>query len=216
MTDETARVRNDPDWFTSGLASCPVMGVFRGLSPIATVALANDAWDIGVTQVEVPIESPSSLPSLVAAIAAGSDRGMRVGAGTIISAAQLRMAVEAGAAYVVSPGLDPSLIALADRAGMPVLPGVATASEILRAQSMGFTWLKAFPASVLGPGWFTAMKGPFPELNLVGTGGVNGHNAAELLSAGASVVGVGATLGETGQRERLMQIIEFRGVASSV
>src|SRR4051812_33640032 len=96
--------RDYPEWFTSGLAGCPVMGVFRGLSPADTVALATAAWDIGITQVEVPIEAESAVPSLLAVIAAGNERGMRVGAGTIVTPEQLRAASAAGAAYAVSPG----------------------------------------------------------------------------------------------------------------
>ena len=211
MTDSIGTNRGYPDWFTEGLRSAPVMAVFRGLSPARTVALAQRAWDLGVTQVEVPIESTSAIPSLEAAIAAGRERAMRVGAGTIITPEQLKAAVDAGAAYAVSPGLDPNLVTLADRAGIPVLPGVATASEILRAQAMGFSWVKAFPASVLGPDWFSAMKGPFPRMNFVGTGGLNGDNAREFISAGASVVGVGGAFSDERQCELLRELILSTG-----
>lgn len=205
MNDVTSR--DYPDWFTSGLASRPVMAVFRGLSPADTVALAHQAWDIGVTQVEVPIEASTALASLTAAVAAGRDRNMRVGAGTIVSPDQLRSAIDAGAAYAVSPGLDPGLITLADRAGIPMLPGVATASEIIRAQNMGFAWVKVFPAARLGSAWFAAMKGPFPTAKFVGTGGINGDNAAEFLLAGASVVGVGSAFADPAQLERLIAVL---------
>lgn len=197
-----------PAWFTKGLAACPVMGVFRGLTPSHTVALATAAWDIGVTYVEVPIESEAAMPSLLAAIAAGNERGMRVGVGTISTLGQLHAASTAGADFAVSPGFDPSLISAADQIGLPFLPGIATASEILHAQRLGFTWLKAFPASVLGAAWFTAMSGPFPTLRLVATGGVTGRNALEFLGAGASVVGVGNAFGDAGQLEALSEIIE--------
>lgn len=211
FTDSTGlATRNDPAWFSDGLASCAVMAVFRGLSPQQTVSLATHAWNIGIVQVEVPMESAAAIPSLEAAIAAGNERGKRVGAGTIVTPHQLRVAVEAGAAYAVSPGLDPNVIALADRAGLPFLPGVATASEILRAQTMGFSWLKAFPASVLGVGWFAAMRGPFPSVNFVATGGLGAHNASAFLDAGAHVVGVGAALGDDAQREQLARIIATR------
>jgi 2-dehydro-3-deoxyphosphogluconate aldolase / (4S)-4-hydroxy-2-oxoglutarate aldolase len=208
MTNPTATHRGYPDWFGAGFASCSVMAVFRGLSPADTVDLANVAWDLGATQVEVPIESANAVPSLEAAIAAGRDREMRVGAGTIVTPEQLHCAATAGAAYLVSPGLDPNLIALADRAALPMLPGVATASEILRAQSMGFEWVKAFPASVLGAGWFTAMKGPFPSVKFVATGGITGHNAADFLAAGASVVGIGRAFGDPTQLDRLVAALE--------
>lgn len=207
MTDGNSAVRADPAWFVDGFRSCPIMAVFRGLSPVDAVALATVAWDLGVLQVEVPIESTSAVRSLHAVIAAGRDRNMRVGAGTILSTEQLRVAVDAGAAYAVSPGFDISIITLADRAGLPVLPGVATAGEILRARAMGFVWLKAFPASVLGPAWFSAMAGPFPAQKFVGTGGVTGTNAKTFLAAGAAVVGVGSAFAEESEREQLREVI---------
>lgn len=205
MTDDAALAR--AQWFEERFASCPVMGVLRGLSPRQTVAMAHAAWDLGVTQVEVPIESESAMPSLRAAIDAGGERGMPVGAGTIVTAGQLRAARSAGAAYAVSPGLDPPLIALAHELALPFLPGVATPSEILLARRMGVVWLKAFPASVLGPGWIRAMTGPFPTVRMVATGGITGDNAAEFLAAGAAVVAVSSAFAHPGQREELHRII---------
>lgn len=194
-------------WFDASLASCPVMGVFRGLSPRETVARATAAWDLGVVNVEVPIESVEALSSLRAAIDAGRERGQRIGAGTVTTIERLRAAHDAGAAYVVSPGLDPVLVEAAREAQLPVLAGVATASEILQAHAWELDWLKAFPASVLGPAWIAAMRGPFPTLKLVVTGGVDGHNAAEFLAAGASVVGVGSAFADPAQCEQLAVII---------
>ncbi|MFV0433102.1 MAG: bifunctional 4-hydroxy-2-oxoglutarate aldolase/2-dehydro-3-deoxy-phosphogluconate aldolase [Leucobacter sp.] len=193
--------------FEQGLASCPVMAVLRGLAPVETVRLAELAWSIGITQVEIPIESADAVPSLAAAVAAGRERGRTVGAGTIVTREQLAAALEHGAAYGVSPGLDPELVGHAAEASLPFLPGVATPSEILLAQRLGFTWIKAFPATVLGCGWFSAMRGPFPHVNFVATGGVNGHNAAEILAAGASVVGVGSPIGDPEQRQALAELI---------
>lgn len=203
MTD----TRTYPPHFTLGLAGCPVMGVFRGLPPVETVRLATAAWDIGVTQVEVPIESTAALPSLRRLVEAGRERGMLVGAGTIVSRDQLQAASDCGAAYVVSPGLDPELIARADEIDMPFLPGIATPSEILRAQNLGFVWLKAFPATALGKDWFAAMAGPFPGVRLVATGGITGLNAREYLHAGASVVGLGAAFADPEELERLATVI---------
>ena len=198
---------SNPAWFTESLLACPVMAVFRGLSPERTVELATVAWDVGVLNVEVPIESARAVASLEAAVAAGASRGMRVGAGTIISASQLSTAISAGAAYGVSPGLDPTLLTLAGERSFPFIPGVATASEVLHAQRLGFRWIKAFPASVLGTEWFTAMKGPFPETNFIATGGMTGRNAGLFLASGASVVGVGSALGTADEREMLSALI---------
>ena len=187
-----------------GLLESPVMAVFRGLSPADTVRLAHRAWDIGCAHVEVPIESAVAIPSLCAAIAAGRERGKVVGAGTIVDADQLHEVAGLGAAYLVSPGLDPTIVALAAERGLPLLPGVATPSELLLARRLGFRWVKAFPASVLGTGWFSAMRGPFPTMNIVATGGMDAGNAGAFLAAGARVVGVGTALAD----DRQLSILE--------
>lgn len=204
---EQAVPRPNPAWFAESLLACPVMAVFRGLPPAQTAELSNVAWDIGVLNVEVPIESVRAVASLKAAVAAGASRGMRVGAGTIISASQLTTAISAGAAYGVSPGLDPELVALANELSFPFIPGVATASEVLAAQRLGVRWIKAFPASVLGAEWFAAMKGPFPGTSFIATGGMTGHNAGLFLASGASVVGVGSAIGKADEREMLRALI---------
>jgi Entner-Doudoroff aldolase len=178
------------DWFHGGFFRVPVIAVLRGLTPHEAVLSATRAWDAGVEHVEVTIESPQALPALAAVADAGADRGVAVGAGTILRTEQLEAAASAKASFTVSPGLDEGIIRESVRRGIPHLPGVATASEIVRAQAMGLTWLKAFPASLLGPDWFKALKGPFPEVNFVATGGMKAANARAYLTAGASVVGL--------------------------
>lgn len=80
-------------------------------------------------------------------------------------------------------------------AGLPTLPGVATASEIQRGLDLGLSWFKAFPASALGTGWFSAMRGPFPQVRFVATGGVNIAMARAFLDAGVRVVSFGSSIG---------------------
>jgi 2-dehydro-3-deoxyphosphogluconate aldolase/(4S)-4-hydroxy-2-oxoglutarate aldolase len=90
---------------------------------------------------------------------------------------------------------------------MPHLPGVATASEIQRAVAHGLDWVKAFPAAALGESWFTLMRGPFPDLKVVATGGMSADNATRYLSAGASVVAVGSALGDPAQLDALTEMM---------
>ncbi|MDD0859056.1 bifunctional 4-hydroxy-2-oxoglutarate aldolase/2-dehydro-3-deoxy-phosphogluconate aldolase [Arthrobacter alpinus] len=96
--------------------------------------------------------------------------GFPVGAGTIVTAEHVVRALDCGAAFAVSPGTDRLIMEACRKAGLPQLPGVATASDIQVAISMGASWVKAFPASVLGPAWLKAMAGPFPTMNFVATG----------------------------------------------
>jgi|RhiMethySRZTD1v2_1073278.scaffolds.fasta_scaffold519636_2 2-dehydro-3-deoxyphosphogluconate aldolase / (4S)-4-hydroxy-2-oxoglutarate aldolase len=196
-----------PAWFRESLTASPVMLVLRGSSAEQTVQTCEIAWASGVTEVEVPIETPAALPALKAAVTLGHSYGRRVGAGTITTHDQLDAAAQAGADYLVSPGLDPQLLRAAAARGLPLLPGIATPSEILAAKNLGLHWVKAFPASVLGEAWFRAIKGPFPDLCLVATGGINGHNAAAFLAAGAAVVGVGQAFNDPEQRAALSMII---------
>lgn len=195
------------EWFDNAFEQCPVMAILRGFNPEKTVELSETAWDLGITSVEVPIETPAAIDSLAAAVAAGRKRGHQVGAGTVVSIEQVRQAEANGAAFTVAPGFDPAVAQASIDAGLPHLPGVATPTEIQRARHMGFDWVKAFPATALGTAWFKAMPGPFPGLKIVATGGMNAANAAEYLQAGASVVAVGSALEDPGQLDRLATLV---------
>ncbi|HEU4598806.1 MAG TPA: bifunctional 4-hydroxy-2-oxoglutarate aldolase/2-dehydro-3-deoxy-phosphogluconate aldolase, partial [Solirubrobacterales bacterium] len=92
--------------------------------------------------------------------------------------------------------------------GLLSMPGVATASEVQLAMKAGLTWLKAFPASVLGTGWLSAMRGPFPRAQFVTTGGMSAANAGEYLRAGARVVAVGTALEDPAQLPRLAELLD--------
>jgi len=189
------------------LLATPVMAILRGYDPDRTVELAAQAWDLGIRALEIPIGEPDQLPSLEAAVRAGRERGMPVGAGTVLTPDQVAAAAAAGAAYTVAPGLDVAVLAASLAAGMPHLPGVATPTEVQQAVRAGCTWVKAFPASVLGPAWFRELRGPFPRVRTVATGGVDGHTAAQYLAAGASVVGVGSALSDPAQIELLAALL---------
>ncbi len=196
-----------PDFFADILAGQPVMAILRGMPPERTVEIAERAWDLGIELVEVTVQTPDALPSLVAAVEAGERRGKLVGAGTVTSPHQLEQIAAARARFAVAPGLDLALVESAQRIGLPYLPGVATPSEVQAAARAGLTHLKAFPASVLGPGWFKAMAGPFPGIRFVATGGINAGNAAEYLRAGAVTVGVGSALEDERQLPLLARLV---------
>jgi 2-dehydro-3-deoxyphosphogluconate aldolase/(4S)-4-hydroxy-2-oxoglutarate aldolase len=183
-----------------------IMAILRGLPERETVELASRAWDLGIRLVEVPVQTPDALPSLRAAVAAGRERGLPVGAGTVISLEQVREVARAGAAFTVAPGFDPAVATASAGMGLPHLPGVATPGEIQAALRHGLTWLKAFPASVLGPAWFTAMRGPFPQIKLVATGGLDARTAPDYLAAGARVVAVGSALADPAQVDLLSKL----------
>ena len=199
--------------FTPLFDGQPLMAILRGFGAERSVAVARTAWDLGIDCVEVPIQSERDIEALRAVVAAGTELGKSVGAGTIVSLEHVRQAAEAGAAFTVSPGFDLDVVRASYDAGMPSLPGVATASEVQAAEKAGLTWLKAFPASVHGPDWFTAMAGPFPSIKFVATGGMDASNAAAFLEHGVKVVAVGSALVDATQLPRLAAIIAARKVA---
>jgi Entner-Doudoroff aldolase len=195
------------DFFTDVLAGQPVMAILRGLSPERTVTLAERAWDLGIDLVEVTVQTPDAVESLAAAVLAGERRGKLVGAGTVVSLAQLRQVIAARARFAVAPGLDLDLVEAAAALNLPYLPGVATPTDVQTAATAGLRYLKAFPATVLGPGWFRAMGGPFPGMRFVATGGIDATNAGEYLAAGAVTVGVGSALEDEQQLPLLAKLI---------
>lgn len=184
-----------------------VMAILRGRPPDETVAVAERLWDAGVTVLEVPIGTPAAVPALRAAATAARERGLRVGAGTVISAEQVDAAADAGAQYTVAPGFDPLVLAASLAAGLPHLPGVGTATEVQHAYRAGCRWLKAFPAAALGPAWISALHGPFPDVRFVATGGLTVADAPTFLAAGARVVALGAALADPAQRAQLGNLL---------
>ena len=195
------------DWFERQFADTRVMVIMRGLDTDASLALAERVWAAGVRMVEIPIQTPAAVEALRVVAAAARGRGLVVGAGTVVSVDHVDAARDAGAAYTVSPGADEEVVRASLDAGLPTLPGVATATDIQRCARLGVRWLKAFPASTLGPGWITAMHGPFPGARFVATGGVDVGNAGEFLATGARAVSLGSALADPGQLAALSPLV---------
>ncbi|MGO4533618.1 bifunctional 4-hydroxy-2-oxoglutarate aldolase/2-dehydro-3-deoxy-phosphogluconate aldolase [Leifsonia sp. 2MCAF36] len=198
------------DWFEETFAQAPLMAILRGMGVERSVALSTTAWDLGIDAVEVPLQTAADDEALRAVVRLGEERGKVVGAGTILTVEQLDAAAAAGARYVVSPGLDPAVVRAAQERGIPILPGVATPSEVQAALALGLTWLKAFPATWLGPGWFAHIRGPFPQVRFVATGGLNAANVGDYLAAGVRVAAVGSALEDPAQLELMAQLLARR------
>jgi Entner-Doudoroff aldolase len=183
------------------------MAIFRGLGVDRSVELARRARELGIEEVELPIQSEADVDALAAVAEAGRAEGRLVGAGTVVSTRHIELAASAGAAFTVSPGFDADVVRASATAGRPPLPGVATPTEVQAAMALGLTWLKAFPASLLGPAWFRAMAGPFPDARFVATGGMDAGNAAAFLDAGVRTVAVGSALEDPAQLPALASLL---------
>lgn len=158
--------------------------------PVIVIDDATHAVDLahalaagGIPCAEVTLRTPASLAALRAM---SRIDGFTAGAGTVRSTADLEVALEAGARFVVSPGLDEEVVTGAHSAGIGVLPGIATATELQRAMRLGVRTVKFFPADQLGGiDGIRALAGPFPEIGFVPSGGVTAASALDYLALAA-------------------------------
>lgn len=148
----------------------------------------------GVRCIEVTMTTPGALACIEAASKNLASEDVLLGVGTVLDAETCRMAILAGAQYVVTPTLSVPVIQMARRYGKPVMAGGYTPTEILAAWENGSDFVKVFPASVGGPDYIKAIKGPLPQIPLVPTGGVELDNIGAFLKAGACALGVGGNL----------------------
>ncbi|MET7392180.1 bifunctional 4-hydroxy-2-oxoglutarate aldolase/2-dehydro-3-deoxy-phosphogluconate aldolase [Dactylosporangium sp. NPDC005572] len=189
--------------FDDLLSGRPLVAILRGVPVARALELARAVWDSGLGVVEVPIQTVEAVEVLRSLAA----QGPPVGAGTVRSPEQVAIAAEAGAAFTVAPGFAAEVARASQDAGLPHLPGVATATDVHHALKAGCGWLKAFPAGSLGPGWLREMRGPFPEARFVATGGVGAHNARDYLDAGAAALGVGGAVTRDGGLAELLEVL---------
>lgn len=147
----------------------------------------------GVKCIEITMSTPKAIDAIEEA-ASKLPSGMLLGVGTVLDAETARAAILAGAEYVVSPITDFDTIRLCQRYDKVVIPGAYTPTEIVRAWEAGADIVKVFPASVGGPGYIKALRGPLPQIALQPTGGVTVENAADFIRAGATAVGIGGEL----------------------
>jgi 2-dehydro-3-deoxyphosphogluconate aldolase / (4S)-4-hydroxy-2-oxoglutarate aldolase len=172
------------------LREAAVLALVSWDDPKALPPLVSALSSGGVRAMEVTLRSPHALAVLAAAARCG---GLLVGAGTVVDVTQVDAAVEAGAGFLVCPGLSVPVLRRARELGVAVLPGVATASEVMLAMAEGLDAVKLFPAAQLGgPAMIRALAGPFPGIGFVPTGGVDAGSAPTYLGDPA-VLAVGGS-----------------------
>jgi 2-dehydro-3-deoxyphosphogluconate aldolase/(4S)-4-hydroxy-2-oxoglutarate aldolase len=147
----------------------------------------------GVRAVEFTFTNPTAGEAIAAAAAALGPRGL-IGAGSVLDAETARVAILAGATFVVTPTVSASTIELCNRYGVATTIGALTPTEIITAWQAGATYVKVFPANLGGPRYLRDVLGPLPQLKLIPTGGVDVDNAGEFIRAGAVAVALGSNL----------------------
>ena len=172
-----------------------------GLIPIVRVPSPEDAFRVaeailagGIRIAEITMTVPRAIRVMEQVLDRFGDQVL-LGAGTILDPESCRAALLAGAQFIVTPALSPGVIEMCRRYSKPCLPGALTPTEVLAAWQAGADMVKIFPCGPAGgPAYIKALKGPFPQIDYVPTGGVNLENAPDFIKAGAAAVAVGSEL----------------------
>lgn len=172
-----------------------------GIIPVIRADSVEDAcrvvdvlYDNGIAIVEITMTVPDA-PAVMQRVSQKYGSRLLLGAGTVLNAQQAQRCIAMGAAFLVSPGLSLPVLHHAKGSGLLAIPGVLTPSEVMAALSEGIQVMKLFPCGSLGgPAYLKALRGPFPNVSFIPTGGVSASNAAQYFDAGAVAVGVGGEL----------------------
>jgi 2-dehydro-3-deoxyphosphogluconate aldolase/(4S)-4-hydroxy-2-oxoglutarate aldolase len=177
-----------------------IIPVVRASSAAEARIAATAVCQGGIPIVEIAMTVPGAV-EVIRELARNSVSDVLIGAGTVLNAEAARRCLDAGAQFLVSPGLNLKTVELAVREGKFIMAGALTPTEVMAAWEAGADFVKVFPCGQVGGAkYIKALKGPFPQIPLVPTGGVNLNNAAEFMEAGAAALGVG---GECVQAEAL-------------
>ena len=172
-----------------------------GIVPVVRASSADEAMQAidairegGVNVLEITMTVPGAV-GVIAEVSKRYGDSVVVGAGTVLDPETARECIDAGAVFVVSPALNLETIAACIEAGVPVMPGALTPTEVVTAWNAGADMVKIFPAGAVGgPSYLKNLKGPLPQIKMIPTGGVSLKTAQDFIKAGASALGVGTDL----------------------
>jgi 2-dehydro-3-deoxyphosphogalactonate aldolase len=184
-----------------------IIAILRGITPEEAVAICETVLDAGITTIEIPLNSPQPLQS-IALLAAKFGSSATIGAGTVLSAGQVRDVANAGGKIIVSPNFDADVVRETKALKLESWPGVLSPSECFAALQAGADGLKIFPCSVLGPAGVKAVRAVLPtQTRLYAVGGAGPENFATWFDAGVDGFGIGGALYKPGQTATAMREI---------
>lgn len=181
------------DIISKTLASTPVVPLVQANDPDVALSIAKALIEGGLTVLEVVLRTPEALDCMEHLAKNLPDA--HVGAGTVLTAGQTEDVIRRGAKFVVSPGLDPASVGICQEAGLPIYPGVVTATEMQQAYNLGLRAVKFFPAGLAGgPKMLKAFSSVFQDVRIMPTGGVNAANLPDYLAVPAVIACGGSWL----------------------
>lgn len=176
-----------------------LVAILRGVTDEQLPQLLEALYAGGVRLAEITFDAKGVTPAektaeQIGAMAKQFEGRMLIGAGTVLTARQANLAVDAGARFLISPNVDQEVITTAVKRGVVSMPGAVTPTESVNAIKMGADFVKIFPSDTLGPKYFKAICAPLSHIDFIAVGGVNEKNVADFLKAGAVGVGVGSNI----------------------
>jgi 2-dehydro-3-deoxyphosphogluconate aldolase/(4S)-4-hydroxy-2-oxoglutarate aldolase len=177
------------------LKPVPVVGILRDIPRGAEEQCVKTAAACGLKAIEVTMNTQGATDIIAALKEAAAPFGMSVGAGTVRHSSDLDKAIAAGAEFIVTPNTRKEIIRTSNTAGIPIIPGALTPTEVQKAFDLGAAAVKVFPVNCVGgPEYIKALRGPFRDIPLMACGGVNPQNAAAYLKAGANLLSFGGSI----------------------
>lgn len=170
-----------------------LLAVIRGPSPELTLKMVDALMAGGVYGIEITYSTPNA-PEVVHSLAQKYGQEIMLGMGTLVEPEQAAEAVQAGANFLVSPHCEKTLAEAMVATGLPVMIGALTPTEVMQAYRYGSDVVKIFPGSLVGPDYIKTLRGPYPYIPMMPTGGVNVENIADWFAAGVFAVGAGSNL----------------------
>jgi 2-dehydro-3-deoxyphosphogluconate aldolase/(4S)-4-hydroxy-2-oxoglutarate aldolase len=171
-----------------------IVPVVRAQSAQQALAACEAVRKGGIPIVEITMTVPGAI-EIISGLASTIGNDVLIGAGTVLDADTASKCLKAGARFLVSPGFDAATVAFANRAGVLIMAGALTPTEVIAAWKAGADIVKIFPSGNLGgPKYIKALKGPLPQVPMVPTGGVNLQTAADFIRAGSEALGIGGEL----------------------
>lgn len=170
-----------------------VVAVIRADSSAQLLNICTALADGGLTGMEITMTTPNALEAIKEVTTKLGDR-IYMGVGSVIDATTARLAILAGAEFVVTPVTKEEIIRCCNRYSKPIVCGAYTPTEALNAYELGADFIKIFPADGLGPNYIKALKAPMPQLQIIPTGGVDVNTCADFIKAGCAAVAAGSSL----------------------